>query len=233
MNAADRRRMTPPLAILAVVLVLVLVALWLGAGRSVHWWDTASAPRLPSPDSNLPAPENRPLDRYAEVWQRPLFSPTRTPEAPGSTDGGASGDLELTGVIMLPGLKMAIVHDKTHNKDYRLVSGKATAGAPTLVELQPRSAVVEAAGSRLQLHLLPGPSPDVGHAQGPGAPQPAASAGVGASGIVTRHGGARAGSRMRAAEPQDEASAAARARQLKARVEADRRRAARRQGSSG
>lgn len=228
MNAADRRRLTPPLVILAAVLLLALIALWLGVGRGAHWHDGAAPPRLPPVGATVPPPVVPPLDQFAEVWQRPLFSPSRTPEeAVAGGEGAASGNLELTGVIMLPGLRMAILHDKTNNRDYRVIEGQPSRGGPVLVELHPRSAVVEASGSRQHLQLIPGP----GTPQ-PGGVQPPESAEQGASGMVSRQGEGDSGRQMPMSGTGGQASAEARARELKARIEAARRRA-RPDGSGG
>jgi general secretion pathway protein N len=211
------------LGIAAVALALLLIAIWLGLGRGAHWQDRAESPKLPPLGASLPAPTVPPLEQYGEVWQHPLFSPTRTPEAATAGGGGASSDLQLTGVILLPGLKMAILHDKTNGRDYRVVEGQPSKGGPALLELHPRSAVVEASGAHLQLQLIPGPSPDAGNAtanpsSNPGAgenPERVESAGNGASGMVSHPG------------RQDSGRAAnvARARALKARIEARRRKA--------
>lgn len=223
MNAADRRRLTPALAIVAAILLLILIALWLGLGRGAHWRNKAAPAKLPPAGTNLPAPAVPALNQYAEVWQRPLFSPTRTPEAAAGDGGEASGDLELTGVIMLPGLKMAILHDKTSNTDYRIVEGQPARGGPALVELHPRSAVVDNAGSRLTLQLIPGPSP----AASSGTPQPADNAGSAASGMVSRRATDNSMRQVPMSTSSEPSSTAARVRQLKARIEAERRRAAR------
>jgi len=231
MNAADRRRLTPTFGIIAAVLLVLLIALWAGLGRSSHWHDNAAPSRLPSVGVTVPAPAVPPLEQYATVWQHPLFSPTRTPEAAAAGDGGSSGNLELTGVIMLPHLRMAILHDKTNGRDYRVVEGQPSRDGPVLVELHPRSAVIEVSGSRQQLQLIPGPAPGAGNAavnpsSNPGAeanPDQVQSAGNGASGMVSAPG------------RQDSAGRSAievRARALKARIEAQRRRAAH-QGGGG
>lgn len=226
MNAADRRRLTPVLGVIAALLALLLIAMWAGLGRGARWHDDAAPAKLPPPAGETsPAPVVPPLDTYAEVWQHPLFSPTRTPEAVKSDDGAASGDLELTGVIMLPHLKMAIVHDKTTGKDYRVVAGQPSRDAPVLVELHPRSAVIESSGSRLQLHLQPGPSPEAENASGDNAQPVPAGNGPG-SAMVSRPGTGNAGS----AQGSDPDSTAARARALKARIEAQRRRARNKDG---
>ncbi|MGH8190406.1 MAG: hypothetical protein ACREP2_03065 [Rhodanobacteraceae bacterium] len=179
MNAADRRRLTPALGVVAVVLALLLIALWAGLGRGAHWHDMAAAPKLPSIGATAPLSVVPPLEHYAEVWQHPLFSPTRTPEPVAGGGNRATGDLQLTGVIMLPGLKMAILHDKTGNKDYRVIAGSPSRDGPSLIELHPRSAVVDVSGSHQKLELLPSPSPWVGNAAAPAqSTQAAASANV-------------------------------------------------------
>lgn len=226
MNAADRRRLTPLIAVVAVVLAALLIALWAGLGSGASWHDAAAAPKLPRVESTTPPPQVAPLPQYSAVWEHPLFSPTRTPE-PAGRDTGSSGNLQLTGVIMLPGLEMAILHDKDTGKDYRVIAGQPSRGGPVLVELHPRSAVVESGGERLQLHLVPGPSPGQSSApEGAGSPggygQSEESAEDGASAMVTRQG-ARDGARQ--ATGAGPASAEARARALKARIEARRRRA--------
>lgn len=235
MNAADRRRLTPTLGIVAAVLLVLLIVLWIGLGRGTHWNDDATPPRLPPVGANLPPPAVPPLEHFAEVWERPLFSPTRTPEPAAGSDNSASSDLVLTGVILLPHLKMAILHDKAQNKDYRVIEGRPSRGAPALVELHPRSAVVEASGSRLQLQLIPGPSPEPGTSPQPSQPpstQSGDSEQPAASGMVTRQGD-NTMQPTSASGSDGQAEAEARARQVKARVQADRRRAARQHDDGG
>ena len=231
MNAADRRRLSPSLGIVAAVLLLVLIALWLGLGRGAHWHDKAAPPKLPPLGTNLPAPTVPPLDQYAAVWQHPLFNPSRTPEAAAGNGDEANGDLQLSGVIMLPNLKMAILHDKTNNKDYRIIEGRPSRGGPALVELHPRSAVVDTSGSRVNLQLIPGPSPDSSAPPQDGT-QAGQSAEQGASAMVSRQAQGDS-ARVPMAGPGDRSSAEARARQLKARIEAARRRAARQHDDGG
>lgn len=215
MNAADRRRVTPVLAIVGAALVVLLIVLWAGIGRGAHWHDDGEPPRLPPVGATLPPPTVPPLESYAEIWQRPLFSPTRTPE-PVAGQQASSGALELTGVVMLPGLNMAILHDKTSGKDYRVIEGRPSQDGPVLLELHPRSAVIDASGSHLQLQLIPGASPEAENASA-------------ASRAATPEGGAQDGGV--AIRSGESAAAEARARVLRARIEAQRRRA--QQGGGG
>lgn len=222
MNAADRRRLTPALGVLAGILVLLLIALWAGLGRGVHWHDRADAAKLPPAGAAVPPPVIPPLAQFSAIWERPLFSQTRTPEAAGGGEE-VSGNLQLTGVVLLPDLKLAIVHDKTTGRDYRIVQGQPPGNGPALLELKPRSAVIDASGSRLQLQLIPGPSPQAGAE--PGANDPAQAATKPDSGMVTPPEAADARAKSRA----EHARAL-----LNARIEAARRRAQQQQdGADG
>lgn len=234
MNAADRRRLTPVLALAAIALAAVLIALWAGLGRGVRWSGRATAAAPPPGGSITAAPAVPAAAQFAAIWQKPLFSPTRSPEAVAGDAGEANGDLQLTGVILLPGLRMAILHDRAADKDYRVIEGQPGApGAPRLVALQPRSAVVEASGARLELRLVPaapggGAAADAaGEDTGGSAAAPPAAA-TDASAMVTRRAapeGAPAGTPV-----VGEAQLNARARALKARIEAQRREMQRKNG---
>jgi len=128
MNAASQRRLTPVLAGIAVVLGIVLVTLLSGLGRKVHW-DKIRPPAAlpPSTDaSNLPA--TRPLESFALVWQKPLFSPDRKPIARVADGGTSLGDLSLTGIILTSDLRMALLHDKNGDREIRLREGQVGRG---------------------------------------------------------------------------------------------------------
>ncbi|HET7556977.1 MAG TPA: hypothetical protein VFK08_02750 [Rhodanobacteraceae bacterium] len=172
MNAADRRRLTPALGMLAVLLAALLIALWAGVGRGAHWNDDASPPPLPPARAATPPPSVPPLEQFANVWEKPLFSPDRKPIAvPAGSNGNTStGDLELTGVIMLPGLHMALLREKNGGRTLRVREGQSANGA-TVVEVKPRSAVVDINGSRTELPLKVGPAPG-NHGVGQNAAQP-------------------------------------------------------------
>lgn len=238
MNAADRRRLTPVAAIVAVILAALAITLWAGVGSGAHWHDASVSAALPQAEATPKPPDVAPLEQYREVWQHPLFSPTRSPEAVGDGGNESSGNLQLTGVIMLPGLNMAILHDTSTGKDYRVVEGQPSRHGLALVALHPRSAVVESAGTRLHLTLHPGPAagagtvtaqPDDSAEDADGQPVPEDSAGQGASAMVSRDGaGEPAASRDPGAGP---ASAEARSRMLRARIEERRRRGPKGSGS--
>lgn len=170
MNAADRRRLTPALGVLAVLLLALLIALWAGVGRAAHWHDDASPPPLPPAHAATPPPSVPPLENFAAVWEHPLFSPDRKPIAApaGSNNNASTGDLVLTGVIMLPGLHMALLSEKNSGRTLRVREGQSANGA-TVVEVKPRSAVVDINGSRTELPLKVGAAaPHAGNAAGAG-----------------------------------------------------------------
>lgn len=173
MNARAQHRLTPVLAVLALVLAAAWFGLLAGIGQGVHW----SAPRAPAPlaATRAPtvAPAVHPLAEYAAVWQQSLFSPNRKPEAHAASGGSALGDLQLTGVIITPQWHMALLHDQTSGRELRLHQGERMPGADvTLVEVLPRSVIIDSAQGRTELKLPAGAPIDVAK------PEPASASSV-------------------------------------------------------
>ncbi|GAB3786685.1 hypothetical protein [Dyella agri] len=173
MNAATQRRLTPGLVIVALLLGAAWLSLLAGFGRGVRW-DAPRAPALPPATGRhaggLPAPV--PLAEFAPVWQQSLFSPDRKPEAHAANGGSSLGDLQLTGIILTPQLRMALLHDKSGNKELRLREGQALPdGSLSLVEVKSRSVILDSPQGRTELKLPAGAPIDTGKA----APQPAAA----------------------------------------------------------
>jgi general secretion pathway protein N len=157
MNAASQRRLTPALAGMVVVLGIVLLVLLSGLGRKVHWDKVRPPPVLPPPTdaANLPTP--RPLQEFASVWEKPLFTPDRKPVARIADGGTSLGDLTLTGIILTSGLHMALLHDKNGDRQIRLREGESMPdGSVKLVEVRPRSALFDASSGRTELKLPAG-----------------------------------------------------------------------------
>lgn len=178
MNAADQRQLTPILVLIALLLGALLLALLLGVGRGTRW-DAArsSAPLPPAVNpANLPRPV--PLQQFALVWEKPLFSPDRKPVAHAADGGSSMGDLELTGIILTPGLRMALLHDRNGDKQVRLREGESLPdGSVKLVQIQPRSALFDAPSGRTELKLPAGapidaPKVDRGGKAGDSPPAP-------------------------------------------------------------
>lgn len=199
MNAANQRQLTPVLVALAVLLGAVLLLLLAGLGRGVRW----DAPRTPAalppagPPASLPPPV--PLQQYALVWQKPLFSPDRKPVARAADGGGNLGDLELTGIILTPELRMALLRDRNgDHRELRVREGQALPdGGATLLEVHPRSAVFATSAGRSELKLPAGAPFDGQKAAGGGtaAPPPAAPADAMIS--IGPHGAGRQNMRSR------------------------------------
>lgn len=155
MNAAGQRRLTPVLAVIALALGCTAAAFAMGIGQGVRWDDPAAPEALP-PLRAAAMPATTPLNRYAEVWQRPLFMADRKPVAAADTDDSSSniGDLELTGIIMTSGLRMALLRDRGKDMTVRVKEGSPLAdGHWTLASLTPRSAVFDNGGERRELTL--------------------------------------------------------------------------------
>ncbi len=157
MNASHQRQLTPVLVVVAALLGALLLLLLGGIGRGATW----DAPRAlaPLPPSGNPAnlPQPKPLQQFALVWQKPLFSPDRKPVAHGADGGSSLGDLELTGIILTPDLRMALLHNKNGDKQVRLKEGASLPdGSITLVEVRARSAVFDASSGRTELKLPAG-----------------------------------------------------------------------------
>ena len=157
MNAAHQRRLSPVLGGIAVVLAALFVLLLGGVGRGVQWSPPRSLPPLPPAGSGADLPQPAPLQQFGEVWQKPLFNPDRKPIAHAAAGGSNLGDLVLTGIIITPDMRMALLHDKNAHKEIRLREGATLPdGSVTLVEVHQRSAVFDSAAGRTELKLPAG-----------------------------------------------------------------------------
>ncbi|MEO8808730.1 MAG: hypothetical protein ABI386_00600 [Rhodanobacter sp.] len=157
MNAAQQRRLTPVLGAIAAVLAALLLLLLGGVGRGVRWSPPRTLPPLPPPGNSAGLPQPKLLQQFSVVWQKPLFNPDRKPVAHALAGGSNLGDLALTGIIITPDLRMALLHDRNGNKEIRLRQGAALPdGSVTLVEVHQRSAVFDSAAGRTELKLPAG-----------------------------------------------------------------------------
>ena len=167
MNAAAQRRLTPVLGGIAVVLGVLLLLLLAGIGRGVHWGPSRAAAPLPEThDQGLPPPV--PLEQFTAVWQQPLFSPDRKPAMHTASGGASLGDMQLTGIILTPGLHMALLHDKSGDHEVRVREGDSLPdGSWRLAELKPRAAVFESGSGRTELELPAGAPIDAPKGESP------------------------------------------------------------------
>jgi general secretion pathway protein N len=177
MNAASQRQLTPWLVVLVVLLGAVLLLLLAGVGRGAQWDAPRSLAPLPPAGNPADLPQPLPLQQFALVWQKPLFSPDRKPVARAADGGSNLGDLELTGIILTPGLRMALLHDRNGDKQVRLREGEALPdGSVKLVELRPRSALFDSPAGRTELKLPAGAPIDQSRAGPDARGQPAEAA---------------------------------------------------------
>lgn len=154
MNAARQRQLTPVLGVLSVLAALTWLALVFGVGRTARW--PAHGPAAPLPAEAVPAGRAPPpLAHFASIWQKPLFNPGRTPETAPGTDGQPMrlGDLELTGIILTPDLRMALLRDRQGHGVRVREGARLPDGTWTLRKLEPRSAIFTGNGQRTELTL--------------------------------------------------------------------------------
>lgn len=157
MNAASQRRLTPLLVIVALLLGALWLSLLAGFGRGVRWNAPRATALPPSTGKHAGLPAPLPLAEFAPVWQQSLFSPDRKPEAHAANGGSSIGDLALTGIILTPQLHMALLHDKNGNKELRLREGQSLPdGSLHLVEVKPRSVILDSTQGRTELKLPAG-----------------------------------------------------------------------------
>lgn len=169
--------------------------LWLGAllgmGGRVAPVEPLPAGALPQPGP--PTPDRiGPLIRYAEAAARPLFTQDRrprgflasVPEGEGEAAQSASLDFILTGVLISPQVRLAIVQPSGGGEAQRVREGTSPDGANgwRLLEVQPRRVIFEGSSGQVTLDLRTfggsGPAPGAvarpAAAVPPPPPQPAA-----------------------------------------------------------
>jgi general secretion pathway protein N len=160
MNAAQQRRLTPVLAGVAVLLGVLLLMLLGGVGRAIRWTAPRTLSPLP-PAGSADLPQAVPLQQFSVVWSKPLFNPDRKPVAHAASGGGGQlGDMQLTGIILTPTLRMALLHNKRAGdtgQELRVREGtRLPDGSWTLVEVKARSAVFDSSSGRVELELPAG-----------------------------------------------------------------------------
>lgn len=94
---------------------------------------------------------------YLEVGERPLMNLTRRPVAQSAVDGEAGAadlDVTLTSVLITPRLQLAILTDNKDGASRRVRVGETVQGSAwRLVQLEPRSAVIEGPSGQRTLEL--------------------------------------------------------------------------------
>lgn len=153
--------MTWVLAAACAWAVLLWIAALLGMGGRIAVVVPVAQPPLPRPSAPV-ADRIGPLAQYAEAAAHPLFTEDRRPRAflaSGAGDDGAPDaqafDFLLTGVLISPQVRLAILQPAAGGESQRVREGSAPEGAGgwRLVEVQPRRAVFEGPGGQTTLEL--------------------------------------------------------------------------------
>ena len=136
--------------------LLVLALLGLGGNVGPHPADLALTPSLPTVTLDAVGSRLGPATDYLEVGNRPLFGRDRRP-APMTADTGTADaplDVNLTSVLITPGLKLAMVQNTTDGGSRRVRLGDVLDGTSwRLVVLEPRRAVFEGPEGQRELAL--------------------------------------------------------------------------------
>lgn len=153
--------MTWVLAVACVWALLLWAAALLGMGGRIVAVVPVAQPPLPRPSAPV-ADRIGPLAQYVEAASHPLFTEDRRPRAflaSGAGDDGAAEaqalDFLLTGVLISPQVRLAILQPTAGGESQRVREGSAPEGAGgwRLVEVQPRRAVFEGPGGQTTLDL--------------------------------------------------------------------------------
>ena len=165
-SAASRVLQAGPLTWLLAAACSWALLLWLlalfGLGGRIGLVRAPSSMALPAA---LPAQADRvgPLSDYPQAAQRPLFTQDRRPRAfiAAGTDaaavdtGGGELDFILTGTLITPTVRLAVLQPSAGGEAQRVREGSAPEGAAgwRLIEVQPRRAVFEGSGGQMTLDL--------------------------------------------------------------------------------
>jgi general secretion pathway protein N len=138
------------------VTVLVLAITGLGGRVALLPDDPAGVPALPVVTLTPVKPRLGASGDYVEVGERPLLIADRRPVAVGPVtgEGTAEIDVALTSVLITPRLQLAILTDNQGGLARRVRVGDQVPGTSwTLVQLEPRRAVLEGPGGQKTLEL--------------------------------------------------------------------------------
>jgi general secretion pathway protein N len=155
--------------------VLLALVLALGGLLFIQWWHwppaldvprSEPAPAVPQDDENatdtlteLAPPESR--EAYASVAERPLFRPARKPPEPlpaepppeqPSADAESLDGIDLSAVVIAPGIALAWIKDPSASELKRLRLGDEHAGW-SVKDIRPDRLVLERQGEMNELIL--------------------------------------------------------------------------------
>jgi general secretion pathway protein N len=146
------------------VLFLLALALQIGLGRGYNWLPpegeaaVADAGAIDRTPFKLPAESE-----FAATQERPLFNEDRKPSPDEPTEESAPAppsvplNIALTGVVLTPDVRVAMVQDKLKNTSVALKEGMPMPGDQggwTLTKINPRSAIFrEMSGEEIEVEL--------------------------------------------------------------------------------
>jgi general secretion pathway protein N len=168
MNARTARLITLSLAGTCGVMALAGMLAWMGAGRGYGWLPETEAPPVTGVGRiDTDAVVMPPDSEFAEVRQRPIFNEDRKPtpivdEVKPIETPTAPLNITLTGIVMTPDVKLAMVRDNTKNEGVSLRVGMPLPGEQagwTLAEIRARSVVFknpQDETSEVELEVAPG-----------------------------------------------------------------------------
>jgi general secretion pathway protein N len=189
MSTRGGKLLTMILAGACGVVLLLALTLQFGLGRGYTW--------LPLEADSAPAVNGGAIDRtpfklaaetqFAATQERPLFNEDRKPTPDSSDDDDKAVqtpsvplNISLTGVMLTPQLRVALVQDKLKNSAVALKEGMPMPGDQggwTLTKINPRSAIFrEVSGDEIEVELttaVANPKPGSAKPGGtPGTPHP-------------------------------------------------------------
>ena len=147
------------------VLFVLAVALQVGLGRGYSWLPPETDSAVVSAGSIDRTPFKLPVENeFAATQQRPLFNEDRKPSPDEPDDTNATPpppsvplNVALTGVVLTPELRLAMVQDKLKNNAVALKEGMpmpGDQGSWTLTKINNRSAIFrEASGEEIEVEL--------------------------------------------------------------------------------
>jgi general secretion pathway protein N len=164
MSSQAAKLFSAVLAGLCGILLLLALAMQLGFGRGYSWLpveiESSGTIRAKIDRTAFSLP---PETEFAATSERPVFNEDRkpTPDSPDEPDVPPPPkvplNIALTGIILTPDLRMAMVHDKAKNHDVALREGmpmEGDQGGWVLTKINARSAIFrEASGDEVEVEL--------------------------------------------------------------------------------
>ena len=143
------------LILLTGAALLGFLATWLvtGAGQTPNWLPASGPAQLPRQSSTLAQLPELDDEQLQTAWQRPLFSPTRSPDQSAAVPGATRLEgLVLSGVI-LDGASQWTLLRKQDKQSLKLKLGDTLDNGWTLSELTARAATFTRQGQTQTLSL--------------------------------------------------------------------------------